>query len=149
MIETRVRIVSARAGMAWVEATESSGCGACQSKSACGVSGLGRFFSNKRQPVAVACGGSAQPGQELVLAVDESEMLRAGLLAYLLPALLAVFGAALADHVWGGDATGALGALAGFALGLALARLFSRVPDLRARPANSASNNLFSQGETP
>jgi sigma-E factor negative regulatory protein RseC len=149
MIETRVRIVSARAGTAWVEATESSGCGACRSKSSCGVSGLGRFFSNKRQPVAVACGDSLKPGQELVLAVDESEMLRAGLLAYLLPALLAVFGAALADHVWGGDATGVLGALAGFALGLAIARLFSRAPKLCARPSNSKSPILLSQGETP
>ncbi len=139
MIETRVRVVSTSAGTAWVEATESGGCGACQSKSSCGVSGLGRFFSNKRRPVAVACDSAAKPGQELLLAVEEGEMLRAGLLAYLLPALLAVFGASLGDHFWRGDVAGVLGALAGFALGLACARLFSRTPGLRARPSNPAS----------
>ena len=139
MIETRVRIVSTGAGIAWVEATESSGCGACQSKSSCGVSGLGKFFSQRRQPVAVACDANARPGQELTLAVEEGDLLRAGLLAYLLPALLAVLGASLGDHFWRGDAAGALGALAGVVLGLAIARLSSRAPGLRAAPPDSAS----------
>lgn len=139
MIETRVRVVSAKDGQAWVEATEAGGCSACQSKSSCGISGLGRFFSNRRKPVAVTCGGDARPGQELTLAVEEADLLKAGLLAYLMPALLAVSGAALADHFWRNDAAGALGALAGAALGLAFARLFSRTPGLRARPSNPAT----------
>ena len=123
MIETRVRVVSAKDGLAWVEATEAGGCSACQSKSACGVSGLGRFFSNHRKPVAVSCGADARPGQELTLAVEESELLTAGLLAYLLPASLAVLGAVLGDHAGHTDAASAVGALAGVALGLILARL--------------------------
>ena len=139
MIEIRVRIVSTSAGTAWVEATEAGGCSACQSKSSCGVSGLGRFFSSRRQPVAVACDADARPGQELTLAVEEGDLLRAGLLAYLLPALLAVLGASLGDHFWRGDAASALGALAGVVLGLAIARLFSRTRGLRARSPNSAS----------
>jgi len=132
MIETRVRVVSAKDGLAWVEATESGGCSACQSKSACGISGIGRFFSNRRKPVAVACGADTRPGQELTLAVEESELLTAGLLAYLLPAGLAVLGAVLGDHHGHTDAAGALGALAGVALGLILARLAGDRPRSRS-----------------
>lgn len=139
MIETRVRVVSTGAGLAWVEATEVGGCSTCQSKASCGVSGLGRFFSNRRRPVAVACSADARPGQELTLAVEEGDLLRAGLLAYLLPALLAVLGASLGDHFWRGDAAGVLGALVGVVLGLVIARLSSRTPGLRARIANPAS----------
>ncbi len=132
MIETRVRVVSARDGLVWVEATESGGCSACQSKSTCGISGIGRFFSNRRKPVAVAWGGDMRPGQEVTLAVEESELLTAGLLAYLLPAGLAVLGAVLGDRHGHTDAAGALGALAGVVLGLILARLAGDRP--RSRP---------------
>jgi sigma-E factor negative regulatory protein RseC len=149
MIETRVRVVSARGGLAWVEATESGGCSACQSKSSCGISGLGRFLSNRRKPVAVSCGVDARPGQELTLAVEEGDLLRAGLLAYLLPAILAVLGAFLGEHFWHGDAASALAALAGVVLGLAFARLSSRDAGLRARSSNSSSPISLAQGETP
>lgn len=143
MIETRVRIVSADAGMAWVEPTEASGCGACQSKSSCGISGLGRFFSTRRPPVPVSCAGGARAGDELVLSVAEGELLLAGLFAYLLPALLAVLGAVLAGLAWSSDSAAALGALAGLSTGLVFARLLARAPQLRPAP------DPFTQGETP
>lgn len=145
MIETRVRVISARHGMAWVEATEAGACSACQSKTSCGISGLGRFFSNRRRPVAVSCSVDARPGQELTLAVAEGDLLRAGLLAYLLPAGLAVAGAVLGDHLVHSDAAGILGALAGLAVGLLPARLAGR----RSRPQISASSIALTQGEHP
>lgn len=148
MIETRVRILSAQSGTLLVEPTEAGGCTACQSRESCGISGLGRYFSGRRQPIAIACDGAARPGEERVLAVQEGDLLRAGLLAYMLPALLAVFGAVLGEGRWAGEAGGALGALAGAALGLFIARFLSRAPRLRVLGEHEIHSSL-TQGETP
>jgi sigma-E factor negative regulatory protein RseC len=139
MIETQVRVLKAGDGLAWVESTEQNGCGACQASSSCAVSGLGRFFSHRRQPIAVAA-QAAQAGQLHRLAVEEADFLKASLLAYLLPALLAVLGAVLAASA--GDVAAALGMALGFGLGLLLARLLARRV---ASPLSLSSH----QGETP
>lgn len=152
MIETRVRVISASGGTAWVEPTEAGGCGACQAKSACAISsthsGLGRFFSRRRQPIPV-CAADARPGQELTVAMSEADFLRAGLLAYLLPVVLALAGAGLAATRGAGDAGSALGMALGFAVGLGLAACLghriARPSPLAAAPPIPSPN----QGETP
>ncbi len=145
MIETRVRILSASQGTAWVEPAESLGCTSCQSKNSCGISGLGRFFSNRRKPIALACEG-ATPGGELMVAVAEGELLLAGLFAFLLPAMLAVLGAALAAMMpRSGNLEAVLGAGLGIATGLLLARFFAAAPRLRVRRPDPS----LTSGETP
>lgn len=124
MIETRVRVLSSHGGVSFVEATEHNGCGACASQDSCGISGLGRFFSRKRRPVALACG--ARPGQEITVAVSETDLLKVGLWAYLLPVTLAVAGAAI--PAGRGDAASVLGAALGLAAGLLIARRFAGTP---------------------
>lgn len=133
MIESRVRVVSAAQGMAWVTASESSGCAACQTQDSCAISGLGKFLS-RRRPALPLSQDTARVGDELLVCVDESELLRAGLFAYLLPALLAVIGAALADATGAGDLAAALAALLGFVAGLLGARYLAPVPRIAARP---------------
>ena len=136
MIETRVRVVSAANGIAWVEPTEQSGCGGCQAKSSCGVGGMSKVFRIGRAPIPVDC-GDTRPGEELVVSLDEADLLKASLYAYLLPAVLAIAGAAvLADF---GDGISALGTVAGGLLGLLIARLVSRTPRMNARRASSCS----------
>lgn len=125
MIETRVRVLSHLDGVSFVETTEHNGCGACGHQDSCGISGLGRFFSRKRPPIAIAC-GDTRPGQEITVAVAEAELLKVGLWAYLLPVTLAVVGAAAASSL--GDAAAAAGAAVGLSLGLATARLFVASP---------------------
>lgn len=48
MIETTARVVSTDNGTVLVEPSTQSGCGGCQSRSVCGVSGLGEILL--RQP---------------------------------------------------------------------------------------------------
>jgi sigma-E factor negative regulatory protein RseC len=127
-IETRARVVSTASGKVWVEAGSQQGCAACQSQSSCGVSGLGKFLGRNKPPVALACDLAVQPGDSLVLNIAESDLLRAGLLAYLLPALLSVLGALAATHFALGDAAAAAAMVAGFAAGLGIARVFARAP---------------------
>ena len=125
MIETRVRVISSADGVSFVESTERGGCGACGSQDSCGISGLGRFFNRKRQPIALAC-GDVRPGQEVTVTMAEEDLVRVGLWAYLLPVILAIAGAAaLADR---GDAVSVLGAILGLAAGLLIARRFAGTP---------------------
>ncbi|TXH74906.1 SoxR reducing system RseC family protein [Thiobacillus sp.] len=136
-IETRVRVLSVSGGKVWVEAASQQGCAACHSQSSCGVSGLGKFFSRNKPPVALACDLSVRPGEELVLNLSESDLLRAGLLGYVLPTMLAVAGAVAASLFKLGDAAAAAAMAAGFAVGLAIARGFARAP--RIEISNSAA----------
>jgi len=131
MIETRVRVLKSAGGVSFVEATEHNGCGACGSKDSCGISGLGRFFNRKRQPIAIAC-GDARPGQELTVAVSETDLIKVGLWAYLLPVILAVAGAGATASL--GDAASVAGAGLGLATGLLIARWFAGTPRISITP---------------
>ncbi len=132
MIETRVRVLSSSHGTNFVEATEQNGCAACASRSSCGISGLGKYFDRRRKPVAIAS-AAARPGDELLVGIAERDLLTVGLYAYLLPAGLAVCGAALADWRGQGDVGSALAALAGVGIGLFLARIFAPTPRMHTR----------------
>jgi sigma-E factor negative regulatory protein RseC len=127
-IETRARVVSVDSGKVWVEASSQQGCAACHAQNSCGVSGLGKFLGRNKPPVALSCDLAVQPGDSLVLNLAESDLLRAGLLAYLLPALLSVAGAVAATLAGFGDAAAAAAMAAGFAGGLVIAKMFSRAP---------------------
>ena len=129
MIETRVRVVSATNGTAWVAASQESGCSACQSKSSCGISGLGDFLSNRRPYLPIRQFG-AKAGDELLVCIDESELLRASLFAYLLPAVLAIVFAGIADGLALGDVTAALAAVFGLISGLLVAHFLAPTPHL-------------------
>ncbi len=128
MIETHARVLSVSGGKVWVEAASQQGCAACHSKSSCSVSGLGKYFSRNKPPVALACDLPVRPGEELVLNMTEADLLRAGLLGYVLPTVLAVAGAVAASLFKLGDAAAVASMAAGFVAGLAIARGFSRAP---------------------
>jgi len=145
MIETRARVVSVGNGKAWVEASSQQGCAACQSQSSCSVSGLGKFFGRNKPPVAVACDLAIQPGDSLVLSLAESDLLRAGILAYLLPTVLSVLGAITTSLFGLGDAAAVAAMLAGFAAGLAIARVFSRAPHIQISRTSHSDQPI--QGE--
>ena len=145
MIETTARVVSADNGKVLVEASARSGCGGCQSRSVCGVSGLGKYFSSNRKPIAVKCDAPVRAGDELQLSMDEGDMLKAGLLAYLLPSVLALAGAGITSSYGMGDAGAVLGAAAGVMAGLLAVRLTGWTPDMVAR----RKGEYFSKGETP
>ena len=144
MIETKARIVSIRDGTAWVAPSESSGCGGCGSRSSCAVSGLAKYFSRHQKLVPVPCDGNARPGEELTVTVTEGELLKAGLMAYLLPSGLAVAGASLAAAYGLGNAGAVSGMAGGIAVGLLLARLLARPARLRT----GNNTHSISQGDT-
>lgn len=133
MIAAPVRVVSAGNGMAQVEPTAQSGCGGCQSRSSCGVSGLGKYFSNNRKAIEVQCDASVRAGDELQLSMSEGDLLKAGLLAYLLPSVLALVGAGVAATYGLGDGGAVLGAASGMAAGFLLGRWTGWAPQMSAQ----------------
>jgi sigma-E factor negative regulatory protein RseC len=133
MIETTARVVSSDSGTVMVQPSTQSGCGGCQSRSVCGVSGLGKYFSGNRKSIAVKCDANVQAGDELQLSMNEGDMLKAGLLAYLLPSVLALVGASVAASYGFGDVGAVLGAAAGVAVGLLIGRLTGWVPHMQAQ----------------
>ena len=130
MIETTARVVTAENGTVMVEPTAQSGCGGCSSRSVCGVSGLGKYFSHNRKAIAVKCDANVKAGDELELSMDEGDLLKAGMMAYLLPSVLALVGAGVAAAFGLGDAGAVFGAAAGVALGFLLGRLTGWAPQM-------------------
>ncbi|MBI5890930.1 MAG: SoxR reducing system RseC family protein [Nitrosomonadales bacterium] len=133
MISAPVRVISADNGTAQVESTGQSGCGVCQSRESCGVSGLGKYFSGKRKAIEVRCSVNVRAGDELQLSLSEGDLLKAGLLAYLLPTVLALVGAGIAAAFGLGDVGAALGAANGMAAGFLLGRLSGWAPRMVAQ----------------
>jgi sigma-E factor negative regulatory protein RseC len=138
-------VVSTDNGKILIEADTQSSCGGCKSRSVCGVSGLGKYFSNTRKAIEVQCDNDVRAGDELQLSMDEGDLLKAGLLAYLLPSVLALVGAAVAAAYGLGDIGAVLGAAAGVAIGLLIGRVTGWVPAMIAQ----RKNQTFSKGETP
>ena len=132
MIETTARVISISNGTARIDPTTTSGCGACKSKNSCGVSGLGKYFSNNRQAIEMPCDEGIHEGDELSVSMSEGDLLKAGLLVYLLPAVLALVGAGVASSVGFGDVGAVLGMVAGFFAGLLLARISGWAPNVVA-----------------
>lgn len=133
MIETTARVVSSDNGTVMVQPSTQSGCGGCGSRSVCGVSGLGKYFSGNRKAIAVKCDANVHAGDELQLSMNEGDMIKAGLLAYLLPSVLALIGASVAAAYGWGDVGAVLGAAAGVAVGLLAGRLTGWVPRMQAQ----------------
>ena len=133
MIETTARVVSSDNGTVMVQPSTQSGCGGCGSRSVCGVSGLGKYFSGNRKAIAVKCDANVHAGDELQLSMNENDMLKAGLLAYLLPSVLALVGAGVAAAYGWGDIGAVLGAATGVTVGLLIGRLGGWVPQMSVK----------------
>lgn len=137
MISAPVRVVSSADGVVQVLPTAQSGCGGCASSGSCGVSGLGKYFAHGRKAIEVRCDANVRAGDELQLQMSEGDLLKAGLLAYLLPTVLALAGAGIAASAGLGDVGAVLGAAVGMAAGLLLGRWSGWTPGIVAEKKES------------
>jgi sigma-E factor negative regulatory protein RseC len=145
MIEMTARVLTQKDGIAQIEPITASACGGCQSRSSCGVSGLGKYFSAKRKAIDIRCEATVRAGDEVALSMSEGDLLKAGLLVYLLPSVLALIVAGVAASLGWGDVGAVLGMVLGFVAGFLLARASGWVPRLNAYRKISD----LSKGETP
>lgn len=120
-------------GALWVEVFQQSTCGSCEAKGACGQGVLSRWLSRGSHSIRVLCDkGQADfftVGQWVDIAVPDGVVLKASLIAYLLPLFSLIGGAILFDSVLqsgqsGGDFFALMGGIVGFVAGLAWVRRY-------------------------
>lgn len=95
MIEESAVVVKIENHQVWVEAGQNSACGGCQQKTSCTSNALGSVL--KKKSVPVDSGIQLKTGDQVIVAIDESLLLRASLLLYLVPLLALFTGAGIAD----------------------------------------------------
>ena len=95
MIEELAVVVKIEDHQVWVEAGQNNACGGCQQKASCTTSALGSVL--KKKSVPVDSGIQLKTGDEVMVAIDESLLLRASLLLYFVPLIALFSGAGIAD----------------------------------------------------
>lgn len=118
MIEEAGQVVRQEGDFAWVAVRRQAGCSSCSAQSGCGTASLSRWFGRKSHEVRARNPINARPGEDVVVGISESALVKTALRLYLMPllALLAggLIGESLAAAWGGGDGVVALSALGAF-----------------------------------
>jgi len=95
MIEELAVVVKIQNHQVWVESGQNNACGGCLQKASCTTSALGNVL--KKKSVPVDSDFQLKTGDEVIVAIDESLLLRASVLLYLVPLIALFTGAGIAD----------------------------------------------------
>jgi sigma-E factor negative regulatory protein RseC len=95
MIEELALVVKIENHQVWVESGQNSACGGCLQKASCTANAIGSVL--KKKPVPVDSDIQLKTGDEVIVAIDESLLLRASLLLYLAPLIALFTGAGMVD----------------------------------------------------
>ncbi len=115
---------------AWVETSRRTSCGSCEAKG-CGTGALSQVLGRKSQRMRVKNPINARAGEQVVLGISESALVRGSLAVYLVP-LLALLGGGLfgelmaAQLAISSESMSILFALAGLGVSLLWLRRFNR-----------------------
>ena len=127
-LETRARVIQLEGRNALIEADHVTSCEQCEGKG-CSSSKLGALFCSTPRQFKVENTINASVGDDVIVAVAEGVVLRGIGLAYLLPLLLliagAALGSALANNAAQQDGYAAMGVILGLIAGLVLAKQIS------------------------
>lgn len=128
MIEERARVISVDQGHAWVETRRQTACGSCAASKGCGTSVIAKVLGNRRSRVRAIDPVGVRLGDEVLVGIEESALVRGSFAVYTMP-LFTLLAAALAVRgLWpgAGEPAVVLAGLAGLAAGLLWLRLFAR-----------------------
>ncbi|CAG1770740.1 hypothetical protein BAC3_01308 [uncultured bacterium] len=102
MLEESALVVKVTQGQVWVVGISNNGCAGCMQKNACSTTALSQVL--KKRPIAVDSELALQVGDTVIVAVDESVLLRAAFAMYLLPLVALFIGASITDSMIGDTA---------------------------------------------
>lgn len=114
-------VIRARDGQEAVVEVESGGCGRCHEEGGCGGQNLTQMFCSGPKTYRVVNAINADVGDRVTVAIEAGSVRRVANLAYGIPLVATILGAALGAH-WAGDA----GSMLGAAIALSLALVFIR-----------------------
>ncbi len=120
-----VRVVTATVTKVWVEPDTKSSCGGCAMAKGCGTKVISGYFSKNTAPFEMANDFDAIEGDRLEIGIDNTTILKAAAIIYLLPLAGLVFGALLGNSLSMNDIFSAGLGLTGFLAGFFLARYLS------------------------
>jgi len=98
MIEEIVTVTATKGELALVAAQRQSMCGSCDAKSSCGTSVLAKAFGGKGSQFLVANPIGAQPGERVVVGLDEAALPKASFLFYIVPLIALFLGALMGEQ---------------------------------------------------
>lgn len=126
MIEQNARVIEVEGAFAVIETERVSSCGSCASSKSCGTSALSKVLGHQVNHIRVINQINAKAGDQVIVGLQESALLRGSMAVYLVPLLGLILGGMLAQLAGeGGDIASGLGAACGFLLGFVWLRRFS------------------------
>jgi sigma-E factor negative regulatory protein RseC len=126
MIEEQAVVVGVERDMALLEVVRSKPCGLCGQTRGCGMSLWGRLLGHRSAIVRADNQISAQPGDHVIVGIDEKALLASSLAAYGVPLISLLLGAGLGGSFATTPASADAAAFAGAGLGLARGLLWLR-----------------------
>lgn len=134
MIEQRATVLAVADGAALVEVPRQSGCSACTREQGCDSATLAKLFGNGAPTrVRVRDHLGLTPGEQVLIGVRNRTLVRASMVAYLLPLLTLIGSASAAEAAAFGDLGSALVGAIGLVIGLLLTALITGGTGARAR----------------
>ncbi|HRJ54534.1 MAG TPA: SoxR reducing system RseC family protein [Candidatus Thiothrix moscowensis] len=118
MIEETATVVAATPEFIWVEAQARSACSSCGTQGSCSTASVAKLFGMRRQQLRLPNTLAAKLGDKVVIGVADQVMVKASLAAYVLPVVLMLGAAIVADLQGMGDTQQVGVALLGLLLGL-------------------------------
>ena len=132
MIEESGQVVEVQGEFAWIESERTSTCGGCAVRKGCGTSAIAKVLGQRRVRLRVLNRINASVGDDVVIGIAESGLVRGSLAVYAAP-LLGLFAGALAGQLLGTQVFGMSsdwlaigGAISGFVAALIWLKRFSR-----------------------
>ena len=125
-IEGIARVVAVDGATLWLEPEQTTSCGSCASKAACGAGATGiGSVATRLQARRFALANPAQlgVGERVVVGIHDQALIKGALLAYGLPLVTALAAGALSQGAWNDDLMTMAGMVGGLFAGLLAARL--------------------------
>ncbi len=131
MIEETAVVSRVAEGVAWVQTQRKTACGGCSLNKGCGVSVLEKMLGGRNSTLKVIDPLSARVGDDVVIGIHESALVKGSVAVYIVPLLtmilFAIFGSSVVAPWYGLSAEGSsiLMGLAGLAVGFGWVSVFS------------------------
>ena len=97
MLEEFAIVVKIEQETVWVVGTQNNACSGCAQQAGCSTTALTSVL--KKKPIPVDNDLALQVGDNVVVAIDESDLLRAAFSLYIAPLLALFIGAGIADSL--------------------------------------------------
>lgn len=133
MLTEVARVVAVESDSLWVETIRKTTCGTCAAQKGCGHGLMNQYASGRRSYIRVLPGvkhaSDCRIDDQVLISIPEEVILRGSMIAYLLPVMLMIAGAAAGAWLFPDiqDGAAAIGAFSGMGAGYLLVRLHSHV----------------------